>query len=144
MPTSPYATLIGALGLVLCGAVAGWWITDLRWSVKMADFEKELAARQEDQRDLTMRVEAADTANTKASSERVDAQEQQRQVEVRYVDRKVIEYRSRDVSCQLPAEWLCIYNEALGLPCPVPGASPAGPPPDGKAMHLQPGGGRSN
>ena len=90
---------------------------------EMADFQRDLAKQAEDQRALAMKVEASQAKITEQSSERLDQQAEQQQKDVVYVDRKVIEYRDRwrDSACRLPAEWVSIYNQAIGTdPVPAP------------------------
>lgn len=111
----------------LAGLLTGLYVADLAGDNAMLEFKESLRQQQDDQRDLTMRVEAADAANTTASTTRIDAQEVQRIVEVRYVDREIIKYRDRpaDRRFVVTAEFLRIYNQAAGVPDRVPEASTA-------------------
>ncbi|MNN45272.1 hypothetical protein D3C81_1595980 [compost metagenome] len=137
----PARWLIAAAVAVLLAA-SGWYVRGLVADRDMAAFKDQLRQQQDDQRDLTMRVEAADVQNTQASTARIDVQEQQREAEVRYVDREVVKYRVeyRDRACQLPDRWVCIYNRSLGLPCGVSETGIAGPSPDGTGVHVPAGG----
>lgn len=113
--------------------VAGMWVADTAADVEMYAFKEDLRKQQDDQRDLTMRAEAADRTNTAESTKRVDQQEAQRIVEIRYVDREVIKYRDRpaDRGFTVTAEFLRLYNESAGLSDRVPEAGAARPPTDG-------------
>lgn len=103
-------------------ASAGWYVNGLR-------YEQRIAAMQADQHAIAVKVEAADNSNTRASSERVDAQEQAHQIEVQYVDREVIRYVTRPgvARCNLSAGWVRLYNHSSGLPDGVPAAGATGP-----------------
>lgn len=120
------------IGIALATAFAlfafGWHQRGLKATADMASFQADLAASAKDQRDLKSRVEAAQTATTAQSTERLDNQAAEREKEVVYVDREVIQYRDRwrDSACRLPADWLRLYNRALG----VGGAEPDGTVPD--------------
>lgn len=105
---------------------AGWSWRGSRADAEMADFQRGLAKQAEDQRALAVKVEASQANITEQSSERLDQQAEQQQKDVVYVDRKVIEYRDRwrDSACRLPAEWLQLYNRAIGTdPVPAPAAA---------------------
>lgn len=125
----PYALAAAAV----IGALAGWYVADMAGDNALLEFKESLRQQQDDQRDLTMRVESADTSNTTQSTARIDAQEAQRIVEVRYVDREIIKYRDRpaDRRFVVTAEFLRIYNEAAGLSSGVSEASAARPAPNG-------------
>lgn len=118
-------------------ATASWWLRGTIAENEMHSFEQDLAKQQDDQKQLTMKVEAAGVENRKTSSERIDAAEKAAAVEVQYVDREIIRYvtKYRDAVCpadpQRDAEWVCLYNRSLGLPCPVPEAGTAGRPAEG-------------
>lgn len=111
----------------------GWYVADMAGDNALLAFKESLRQQQDDQRDLTMRVEAADTDNTSASTARIDAQEAERIVEVRYVDREIIKYRDRPADRRfiVTAEFLRLYNESAGVSYRLPEASAAGPTPDG-------------
>lgn len=120
---------------VLVAAVAAgasWWLRGTLAENEMYSFKQGLAKQQDDQKQLTLKVEAAGVENRKTSSARIDAAERAAAVEVQYVDREIIRYvtKYRDAVCpvdpQRDAEWVCIYNRSLGLPCPVPEAGTAG------------------
>lgn len=117
----------------LTGAMLGWYVADMAGDNALLEFKESLRQQQDDQRYLTMRVEAADTDNTSASTARIDAQEAERIVEVRYVDREIIKYRDRpaDRRFVITAEFLRVYNESAGLSNRVPEARAAGPTVDG-------------
>ena len=106
---------------------AGWSWRGSQANAELADFKLNLAKQAEDQRALTVKVEASQAKITEQSSERLDQQAEQQQKDVVYVDRKVIEYRDRwrDSACRLPAEWLQLYNQAIGAD-PVPAPTAAG------------------
>lgn len=125
----PYALAAAAV----IGALAGWYVADMAGDNALLEFKESLRQQQDDQRDLTMRVESADNSNTTQSTARIDAQEAQRIVEVRYVDREIIKYRDRpaDRRFVVTAEFLRIYNEAAGLSGGVSEASAARPAPNG-------------
>lgn len=102
---------------------AGWSWRGSKADAELADFQLGQAQQAEDQRALTVKVEASQAKITEQSSERLDQQAEQQQKDVVYVDRKVIEYRDRwrDSACRLPAEWLQLYNQAIGAdPVPAP------------------------
>lgn len=103
---------------------AGWSWRGSRADAELADFKLNLAKQAEDQRALTVKVEASQAKITEQSSERLDQQAEQQQKDVVYVDRKVIEYRDRwrDSACRLPAEWVSIYRSSLGLGDSMPEA----------------------
>lgn len=124
MPTIP-TRLIAAAAIALLLFGSGWYLRGVFADRAMLEFQQELAAKQADQQELKAKVEAADRTNTQASTARVDAQEQTREVEVQYVDREVTKFRIeyRDSACSLPAEWVRLYNRSLGLPDGVPEAS---------------------
>ena len=105
---------------------AGWSWRGSKADAELADFQLNLAKQAEDQRALAVKVEASQAKITEQSSERLDQQAEQQQKDVIYVDRKVIEYRDRwrDSACRLPAEWLQLYNQAIGAdPVPAPAAA---------------------
>lgn len=110
---------------------AGWYMRGLIAIAELAEYKSDQADAAADQRELTAKVEAAQEAVTVQSSERLDQQAEQQQREVQYVDRKVIEYRDRwrDSTCRLPAEWLQLYNQAIGTD-PVPAPTATGPATD--------------
>lgn len=111
---------------------AGWSWRGSKADAELADFQLGLAKQAEDQRALTVKVEASQAKITEQSSERLDQQAEQQQKDVVYVDRKVIEYRDRwrDSACRLPAEWLQLYEASLGISSAMPSASEARPPTD--------------
>lgn len=123
--------------VAVIAAGASWWLRGTIAENEMHSFKQDLAEQQEDQKQLTMKVEAAGVENRKTSSERIDAAEKAAAVEVQYVDREIIRYvtKYRDAVCpadpQRDAEWVCLYNRSLGLPCPVPEAGTAGRPAEG-------------
>jgi hypothetical protein len=138
MPSSSTLKLL-ALALALAFVTSGaWYVRGLKADRDMAAFKEGLRQQQDDQRALAMKVEAADVQNTKESTARVDEQEKTRGEEVRYVDREVVKYvtKYRDRACQLPGEWVCLYNQSLGLPCGVPEAGATGAKADGGSVPV--------
>lgn len=123
------------LAVAVASFGAGLWVADTVADVEMHEFKADLRQQQDDQRELTAKVEAADRTNTAESTARVDQQEAQRTVEIRYVDREVVKYRDRpaDRGFTFTAEFLRIYNESAGLPGGVPEADAARPAIDGGA-----------
>lgn len=133
MPTAATLKLAALAAAFLAALMGGWYVRGLVADNDMAEFKEELRAKQDDQRDLTMKVETADTRNTQESTARIDAAQVEQQKEIQYVDREVIRY-VRDPGngrCALPARWVQLYNEAAGLPGGVPETSAAGPQADG-------------
>lgn len=122
------ARLIGLVLSLLVVFFSGWAVRGVKAERDHNQFLLDLAAQAQDQRALKAKVEAANAQRTKESSQRVDAQEQHREVEVRYVDREVVKYvdRYRDRACALPPEWVCLANRSFGLPCAVSDAGTAG------------------
>lgn len=112
---------------------AGWYARGVVADRDHRELVEDLRKKQDDQRELTAKVEAADTKNTAESTARIDAQEEAQRVEVKYVDREVIRYvRSPDAGkCHLPDQWVHLYNRAAGLPDGVPEASAARATTDG-------------
>lgn len=94
----------------------GWKARDWKADAELADYRAGLAAAAQDQRTLAAKVEAAQAATATDSTLRLDTQAAQRETEIRYVDREVIQYRDRwrASTCRLPAEWLQLYNRSLG------------------------------
>lgn len=129
---APYV-VVAAIAAAASGG-ASWWLRGTIAKNEMYSFKQDLAKQQDDQKQLAMKVEAAGVENRKASSERIDAAEKAAAVEVQYVDREIIRYvtKYRDAVCpvdpQRDAEWVCLYNRSLGLPCPVPEARTTGRP----------------
>ena len=119
--------LIAAGAALAAAFAAGWSWRGSKADAELADFKLNLAKQAEDQRALAVKVEASQAKITEQSSERLDQQAEQQQKDVVYVDRKVIEYRDRwrDSACRLPAEWLQLYNQAIGAD-PVPASAAAG------------------
>ena len=116
-------------GVLMIGLATGWHVRGLQADADLADFKDGLAASARDQRDLKSKVEAAQTATAAQSTERLDNQAAEREKEVVYVDREVIQYRDRwrDSACRLPADWLRLYNRALGVGSAEPDGTVPGP-----------------
>lgn len=118
--------LIAAGAALAAAFAAGWSWRGSKADAELADFQLGLAKQAEDQRALTVKVEASQAKITEQSSERLDQQAEQQQKDVVYVDRKVIEYRDRwrDSACRLPDDWVRLYNQAIGTdPVPAPGVA---------------------
>ena len=118
-----YLKAAGAVVLVLLGWVARGVVAERDALQVQADAEAVAA----DQRALAAKVEAADVATRKESSERLDTQDHARQTEIQYVDREVVRFvvKYKDVACPdgdaaYLAEWVCLYDRANGLPCQLP------------------------
>ena len=110
----------------LLAASLSWFLRGALADRDMRNYQADLQAKQNDQRELTMKVEAAGVENRKASTARLDTVEKSAVADVQYVDREVIRYvtKYRDADCPTDplrdAEWVCIYSRSLGLPCGVP------------------------
>lgn len=127
------------VGLIVIGFTVGWGARAVKCDGDMADYQLSLVDQQNDQRDLTRRVEAAAIKNTEESTGRVDVIDQQHQVEVRYVEKEVIKYRSSPVAgkCKLPAEWVRLYNESGADTDRVSTAGEAGPQTAGPSSTVR-------
>ena len=129
MPLTAALKAVALAGALAAVFGAGWYVRGLQADKDMNDYQAGLRAQQADQQLLKAKVEAADATNTTASTARIDAQQVEQQKEVQYVDREIIRY-VRDPAhgkCQLPADWVRLYNESSGLPSGVPQAGPTGP-----------------
>lgn len=119
-------TAIMVVGACLLGLAVGVWEGRTHGEKKLLEYKQQQRKLADDAVKQVAKVEATDTATKKDSSTRLDTSEAEREKEVEYVDRKVIEYvvKYRDSVCPAPdAEWVCLYNRSLGLPCDVPQAS---------------------
>src|SRR5215217_3685329 len=105
---------------------AGWKARGVLADNDMYAYQEAQRQGNDEQQAQADSVVKADVQNTEASTDRVDTQEQTRQVEVKYVDREVIKYRDRPVAgkCVLPAEWLQLYNRAGRTPTQLPAPGP--------------------
>ncbi len=124
MPSLQTIKLLAIAAALAAAFAAGWsWRASIA-DADLADFKLGLAKQAQDQRDMTIKVEAAQAAITEQSTERLDQKAEQREKEIQYVDREVIKYRDRwrDSACRLPDEWLSIYDASLGTE-PVPKAA---------------------
>ncbi len=132
MPGLQTIKLLAAAAALAAAFAAGWsWRSSIA-SADLAEHQLNQAKQAQDQRDLTVKIEAAQAAITEQSTERLDQKAEQREKEIQYVDREVIKYRDRwrDSACRLPAEWLQLYNASLGTGNAVPAPAATGPAPD--------------
>lgn len=92
----------------------------------------------DDQRQLTMKVEAAQGEVRQESSKRLDTKAVQAQVQVKYVTQEVVRYVASPSSgkCDLNAGWVHAYNASLGGMGAVPSAAGAGPAPAGTTGRV--------
>lgn len=105
----------------------------------MADYVAQQQKNLDAANQQSKAVETADTANTQASTVRLDAAEAIRAPEVQYVTQEVIKYRDRPVAgkCTLPVEWVRLYNRSgSGKAGDVSEASPAGSAPAGGSAAV--------
>lgn len=117
------------VGLVAAVFAFGWYVRGLKADRDMADFKNGLAAQAQDQRELAGKIDASRTGLREQSTARLDQQGAEQQKEIHYVDREVIRFRDRwrDRACELPADWLQLYNRSLGVDAgAVPGTAAAG------------------
>lgn len=119
----PWFKLAGWLALFLAGVFFRGVVADR----DMLEYKAAQQQVKDDQFALKAKVEAAGVQNKQESSARVDDDQQKREVDIQFVDREIIKYvtKYRDVTCPSSdpgavADWVCIYNTSLGLPCSVP------------------------
>lgn len=130
MPAALAVRLAPWVAVFLLGAALSWVARGTLADLAELELRDDLRRRAEAHATAVARAERADAMNTKESSQRVDAVEAAREVEVRYVDREVIKYvMQRRDACPMPDQWVCNYNASLGLPCGVSAAPAAGPAP---------------
>jgi hypothetical protein len=121
-----------AIGAVMVVAGAGWQVRGWKADSDMAAYQQKQRQTVAAQDQQVKAVEAVDTRNTQASTARLDVDEPQRAVEVRYVTQEVIKYKDRPVAgrCVLPVDWVRLYNAAgTGATGELPDAAPTGPAP---------------
>jgi len=134
LPISPKMLAGVALASALFGA--GWYVRAQIAMAAMAEFQLDLAAQAQDQRELKAKVEASQAKITQQSTARLDQQDATTQKEVQYVEREVVQFRDRwrDRACVLPAEWVRLYHVSLGVGDPMPSTAEAGPAPAGAGL----------
>lgn len=119
----PSPRVIAAVLAVVLAFASGWWVRGLVATNDMSEFKDDLRAKQEDQRALKAKVEAADAINTRESTARIDEAQAEQQKEIQYVNREVIRYVAASPAggrCALPADWVRLYNETAGVSSGVP------------------------
>ncbi|MGL4317129.1 MAG: hypothetical protein ACRCTL_11035 [Pseudomonas sp.] len=135
MVTPNQMLLAGTLAFAFYG---GWsWRADIA-DADMAQFKEGIAQQAADQRELKAKVEAGQAGITQQSSARLDQQAAQQQEAIQYVDREVVVFRDRwrSSACTLPADWLRLYNQSLGLAGAVPDTTEAGSAPADGAVRV--------
>lgn len=121
------AAVLGVATAVFC---AGYTVRGYIAMNDMAAYVQQEQKATDAANQQSQQVEKADTANTQASTQRLDAAEAIRVPEVQYVTQEVIKYRDRPVAgkCTLPLEWVRLYNRSgTGQASDVSKAGTAGP-----------------
>lgn len=126
-----YVALFVAAVVIVFGA--GWQARGVVAHLDAAKSKLEQSQVADDQRQLTMKVEAAQGEVRQESSKRLDTKAVETQVQVKYVTQEVVRYVASPDSgkCDLNAGWVRAYNASLGGVGAVPSTAGTGPTPAG-------------
>lgn len=131
-----YVALFAVAVAVVFGA--GWQARGVVAKLDEVTSKIDQAKIADDQRQLTMKVAAAQGEVRQKSSKRLDSKAVQTQVQVKYVTQEVVRYVASPDSgkCDLNASWVHAYNASLGGVGAVPNAAGAGPAPAGTPRRV--------
>jgi len=107
-----------AVGAVVAAAAGGWYARGVVADNDMLAYKQGLYDQANDQRILRAKVEAAQTAVTADSTERVNQSQKAQAETVRVVTKEIVRYVQNPDhgKCVLPADFVWGYNRSLGVP----------------------------
>ena len=107
----------------LFGVAVAWYVTSGLAERDMLQYERDLYAAQAAKRAASDKLRRAREEVEELQKAAIDKSEAAHKTTVRTVTKEVIKYvESPDAGhCSLPASWVQLYNQSLGLPVPTAG-----------------------